>query len=125
MESASSNYEKLLKELTDLIPGAVSASLTGTDGIGIAFYNIDPAFDPTLADAEFATMLATANRAAQSLAVGDISELIFSTQKITIMLKMVGTDFYLEVGLQAGMGNIGMARLQMRRASEAFVKVLY
>ena len=70
-------------------------------------------------------MLATANRAAQSLAVGDISELIFSTQKITIILKMVGTDFYLEVGLQAGMGNIGMARLQMRRASEAFIKVLY
>jgi predicted regulator of Ras-like GTPase activity (Roadblock/LC7/MglB family) len=125
MDTSSSNYEKLLKELTDLIPGAVSASLTGIDGIGIAFYNIDPAFDPTLADAEFATMLATANRAAQSLAVGDISELIFSTQKITIILKMVGTDFYLEVGLQVGMGNIGMARLQMRRAAEAFIRVLY
>ncbi len=125
MDSASSNYEKLLKELTDFIPGAVSASLTGIDGIGIAFYNIDPAFDPTLADAEFATMLATANRAAQNLTVGNISELIFSTDKITILLKMVGTEFYLEVGLQSGMGNIGMARLQMRRASEAFVKVLY
>jgi len=125
MDSASSNYEKLLKELTDFIPGAVSASLTGIDGIGIAFYNIDPAFDPTLADAEFATMLATANRAAQNLTVGNISELIFSTDKITILLKMVGTEFYLEVGLQAGMGNIGMARLQMRRAAEAFVKVLY
>jgi len=125
MDSASSNYEKLLKELTDFIPGAVSASLTGIDGIGIAFYNIDPAFDPTLADAEFATMLATANRAAQNLTVGNISELIFSTDKITILLKMVGTEFYLEVGLQAGMGNIGMARLQMRRAAEAFIKVLY
>jgi predicted regulator of Ras-like GTPase activity (Roadblock/LC7/MglB family) len=125
MDATGSNYEVLLRELTDSIPGAVSASLTGIDGIGIAFYNIDPNFDPTLADAEFATMLGTASRAAQNLAVGGINELIFSTDKITIILRMIGTDFYLGVGMQGGVGNIGMARLQMRRAVETFNRALY
>jgi predicted regulator of Ras-like GTPase activity (Roadblock/LC7/MglB family) len=125
MDAINSNYELLLRELTDSIPGAVSASLTGTDGIGIAFYNIDPNFDPTLADAEFATMLGTASRAANNLTVGGLSELIFTTEKITIILRMIGKDFYLGVGMQGGVGNIGMARLQMRRAVEAFHKALY
>ena len=34
---AQQQLRKTVKKLTDLIPGAVSASLTGTDGIGIAF----------------------------------------------------------------------------------------
>ena len=119
------NYEQRLKELVESIPGAVSANLTGIDGIGIAAFNLDPSLDPTLADAEFATMLATANRAAGNLQVGDIAELIFTTEKIMIILKMVGVDFYLSVGLQAGAGNLGMARLQMRWAVEDFVKILY
>lgn len=119
------NYELRLKELVESIPGAVSANLTGIDGIGIAAHNLDPSLDPTLADAEFATMLATANRAAGNLQVGAIAELILATDKIMIILKMVGADFYLGVGLQAGAGNLGMARLQMRWAVEDFAKILY
>ncbi|MDI6740012.1 MAG: roadblock/LC7 domain-containing protein [Candidatus Edwardsbacteria bacterium] len=119
------NYEQRLKELVESIPGAASANLTGIDGIGIAAHNLDPGLDPTLADAEFATMLASANRAAGNLQVGDISELIFSTEKIMIILKMVGKDFYLGVGLQPGASNLGMARLQMRWAVEDFAKIIY
>jgi predicted regulator of Ras-like GTPase activity (Roadblock/LC7/MglB family) len=119
------NYEQRLKELVESIPGAVSANLTGIDGIGIAAHNLDPALDPTLADAEFATMLATANRAAGNLQVGEITELIFSTERIMIILKMVGHDFYISVGMQAGAGNLGMARLQMRWAVDDFAKILY
>ena len=119
------DYEQRLRELVDSIPGAVSANLTGIDGIGIATYNADPALDTTLADAEFATMLAAANRAAGNLQVGDITELIVATGRIMIILKMVGTDFYLGVGLPAGAGNLGMARLQMRWATDDFAKFLY
>ncbi len=119
------NYEQRLKELVDSIPGAASANLTGIDGIGIAASSLDPTLDPTLADAEFATMLATANRAAGNLQVGDISELIFATDRIMIILKMVGQDFYLAVGLPAAAGNLGMARLQMRWAVDDFAKMLY
>ncbi len=121
----SQGYEQRLQGLVEIIPGALYASLTGTDGIGIAFYQGGWRIDPILADAEFATMLSAANRAVKNLAVGGISELIVATEKITILIKMVGPDFYLSAGLAPGAGNIGMARLQMRRASDEFNKILY
>ncbi|MEW6686054.1 MAG: hypothetical protein AB1393_07605 [Candidatus Edwardsbacteria bacterium] len=124
-DGTSDVYEHRLKEMVENIPGALSASLTGTDGIGIAIYNIDPTLDPTVADAEFATMLTTANRAANNLNVGDVQEIIFITEKIMMILKTVGRDYYIGVGLQPSVGNLGMARLQMKKVIEEFSKSLY
>lgn len=121
----SQGYEQRLQGLVENIPGALYAGLTGTDGIGIAFYQGGLQIDPVLADAEFATMLTAANRAVKNLAVGNIAEMTVATDKIIILIKMVGSDFYLSAGLGPGTGNIGMARLQMRRASDEFNKVLY
>lgn len=118
-------YEQRVKELVDNIPGALCASLTGTDGIGITFYQSGLDLDPTLADAEFATMLSASRRAAENLSLGSISEQTIATEKLTILIKMVGTDFYLGVVMQQGAGNLGMARLLLRRASEEFKNILY
>jgi predicted regulator of Ras-like GTPase activity (Roadblock/LC7/MglB family) len=117
-------YEKRLQELVESVPGAISASLTGIDGIGIAAFLGEAGIDPTLADAEFATMLTTANRAARNLEVGDIGELLFSTARATYILRMVGGEFFLALGLAPGASNLGMARLQMRWAAEEFAKAL-
>lgn len=117
-------YEKRLQELVESVPGAISASLTGIDGIGIAAFLGEAGIDPTLADAEFATMLTTANRAARNLEVGDIGELLFSTVRATYILRMVGGEFFLALGLAPGVSNLGMARLQMRWAAEEFAKAL-
>jgi len=124
MEIPGGSYEKRLQALAETIPGATSASLTGIDGIGIASYHVEEGLDPTLADAEFATMLGTASRAAQNLGVGEIGELIFTTDTATFILRMVGKEFYLGVGLAPGIGNLGMARLQMRWACDDFTKAL-
>jgi len=118
-------YEQRIKELVDNIPGALGASLTGTDGIGITFHQSGLDLDPTLADAEFATMLSASRRAAESLSLGSISEQTIATEKLTVLIKLVGTDFYLSVVMQQGAGNLGMARLLLRRASEEFKNILY
>ncbi|HAD81135.1 MAG: hypothetical protein A2509_08920 [Candidatus Edwardsbacteria bacterium RIFOXYD12_FULL_50_11] len=118
-------YEQRVKELVDNIPGALCASLTGTDGIGITFYQSGLDLDPTLADAEFATMLSASRRAAENLSLGSISEQTTATEKLTVLIKMVGTDFYLSVVMQQGAGNLGMARLLLRRASEELKNILY
>jgi predicted regulator of Ras-like GTPase activity (Roadblock/LC7/MglB family) len=118
-------YEQRIKELVDNIPGALCASLTGTDGIGITFYQSGLDLDPTLADAEFATMLSASRRAVENLSLGSISEQTIATEKLTILIKLVGTDFYLGVVMQQGAGNLGMARLLLRRASEEFKNILY
>ncbi len=118
-------YEPRLKEMADNIPGALCASLTGTDGIGISFYQAGLELDPTLADAEFATMLSAARRAAENLEMGSLAEQTVATEKLIILIKLVGTDFYLSAILQQGSGNLGMARLQMRKAAEEFKNLLY
>jgi predicted regulator of Ras-like GTPase activity (Roadblock/LC7/MglB family) len=118
-------YEQKLKEMTENIPGAVYASLTGTDGIGISAYQGGLEMDPTLADAEFATMLSASKRAAENLALGGISEQVVVTEKMTVLIRLAGPDFYLSVILIQGAGNLGMARLLMRRAAEDFKNILY
>jgi len=121
----SQGYEQKLKGLVDSIPGALCASLTGTDGIGISFYQAGLDLDPTLADAEFATMLSASRRAAENLSMGTLAEQMVATEKYTILIRLVGTDFYLGVVFQQGAGNLGMARLLMRRASEELKNLLY
>lgn len=124
MSLPGTSYEKRLQELVESIPGAVSACLTGIDGIGIASYWNQAGGDPALADAEFATMLTTAGRAARNLGAGEIGELIFNTEQATYILKMVGRDFFLAVALSPGSSNLGMARLQMRWAADEFSQAL-
>lgn len=121
----SQGYEQKLKSLADSIPGALCASLTGTDGIGISFYQSGLELDPTLADAEFATMLSASKRAAENMAMGNLTEQMVATDKFTILIRLVGTDFYLSTVCQQGAGNLGMARLLMRRAAEELKNILY
>jgi predicted regulator of Ras-like GTPase activity (Roadblock/LC7/MglB family) len=119
----SQGYEQKLRDLVENLPGAVFASLAGTDGIGISCHQSGLDLDPSLADAEFATMLSASRRAAENLALGLVAEQIVATEQFILLIRMVGPDFYLSLGLRSG--NLGMARLLMRRACEEFNKLLY
>lgn len=119
----SQGYEQKLKDLVDNVPGAVYASLAGTDGIGISCHQSGLDLDPGLADAEFATMLSASRRTAESMALGQVAEQIVVTEQLILMVRMAGPDFYLSLGMRPG--NLGMARLLMRRACEEFKNLLY
>ncbi len=128
LENAGTSYERGLKELVESIPGALAASLTGLDGIGIASYQPKDLgsnqADPSLADAEFATMLTSVSRAAKNLEAGEVDELILATDRATYLLKLVGPDFFLALALAPGRSNLGLARLKLRWAAKAFGRML-
>jgi len=131
-ETDGTSYERGLKNLVESVPGAFSANLTGRDGIGIASYlsreavpSQGPAVaDLSLIDAEFATMLTTVSRSLKNIEAGEVDEMVFSSDRATYLLKMVGGDFFLALGLATGRSNLGMARLRLRWAAREFSRLL-
>lgn len=118
------SYDQKLQGLVELIPGSLAAGLSGLDGIGIGFYSLDPNFDAVSFDAEFANLFSQSNRIFGGLNLGDVGEHIFISEKIVLLLRGVGKDFYLMVILQAGVGNLGLARLQMKKAAQELERLL-
>jgi len=111
------DYRRVLKNLQEMVPGAVAATFAGTDGIGIALYHVDPNYDSAVADAELAGLLQVAGRAGESLGLGEVEESILTTPKGTVVLKGVGKEFYIGLLLQGPSPNLGLARLHLRRVA--------
>jgi predicted regulator of Ras-like GTPase activity (Roadblock/LC7/MglB family) len=111
------DYRKILKDLQETVPGAVVAMFSGTDGIGIALYHLDPDYDSSRADAELAALLQVSMRAAEGVGLGEVEETVLTAQGGSVVVRSVGKDYYLAVLLEGSQFNLGLARIQLRRAA--------
>jgi long-chain acyl-CoA synthetase len=119
------SYEEKLKFMVTATPGGIAAAITGEDGIGIASFNTNPDFDLTIADAELATMVSLAKKAATSLEVGKPHELIFMTEQAAIIIRLIGDRYFLAFIIDAKELNLGLSRIQMNKIIPLFEKELY
>jgi len=122
---AGFSYEEKLKYMVTTTPGGIAAGVTGEDGIGIASFNTNPDFDPTVADAELATMVSLAKKTATSLGAGKPQELIFMMEQVTIIIRLIGDRYFLALTGEAKELNLGLARLQMNKIIPLLEKELY
>lgn len=113
---------ELLRYVVSEVDGAVAAGLINMDGLTMGVYNTIDDFDTTAADAEFASMLHSARKAAENLgpAIGEVEELILTGTNAMVIVRMIGDDYYTGIALEKG-GNIGKARLMQKKV----VKVMY
>ena len=110
------SFQACLRDLVDRVPGSQASFLMGVDGIPVETYVPDTGFDPQQAGAEYATVLAAARRASQSLEAGDVEELAIQTDRGTLLVRLVTPDYF--VALALGPGAIrGRGRFHLRLAS--------
>ena len=109
-----------LTDIVDRIEGCAGAVILGIDGIVIERYmpDIDPDLDIDLVATELTTLLRRSMRVASDTELGELREMMFSTDRQTFLLRPITADYFLLLSLNPG-GNVGRARFELRKVQLA------
>ena len=115
MELRGKSAQELLAMAVGNTQGALAAGLVRMDGESLAVHNTVQGFDTTVADKEFAEMMAAGRRAAENLGItGSLEELIFAGEQAVVLIRMVDAHHYTGMACTKD-ANLGMARMQQKK----------
>jgi len=114
--------EELSREIPDYIAVEVVSINDGTPLVAISH---DPTFDPDTTAAYYTEVVKTSEKALEVLRKGRrLEEVLLTTDECYLIVRILpGTRFYVGVAL-AKEGNIGMARMVMKKYEKRFVETL-
>lgn len=107
-------FQEALQKMVDRVPGGIAGILMGYDGISVAAYTRPE--DPTdiqTVGMEVAHVVSQLRRAAESLMVGDLSEVSLKTEKLVVLLYALNAEYFLAFAV-APTGLFGKARHTLR-----------
>jgi len=117
------DFKKILQETLSNVDGSIGAGLVGMDGIVIDQVSNDPSFEMNALGAEYSGILKNAMRASSSFGLGHTAEILVTTDKATMILMMVGKDYFVTLALSLD-GNLGRGRLELKKSISKFEKEL-
>jgi predicted regulator of Ras-like GTPase activity (Roadblock/LC7/MglB family) len=111
------SFSDTLGGLAKRIEGAVAAIILGIDGIPIERYTttLEPGLDIEMIATELTTLLRRGMHTATDTALGDLREMVIGTERLTILLRPITSDYFLMLAVLPG-GNVGRARYELRKA---------
>ena len=104
-----------LNRISRRIEGALALSLVARDGMLVESFNSDPDLDLEVLAAELVSQVRSISNNHRELDVGEVQQLSVSTDRLTLMVSSVASDYYLLLVLGPA-GNYGKARFELRRA---------
>ena len=114
------SFVETLNKMIDRLDGCAAVVVLGLDGIPIErrVVDIDPSLDIDLIATEFATLVRRGQRTAEDTALGEMSEIVISTDRITFLIRPITTEYFVLVALNPG-ANVGRCRFELRKAQLA------
>jgi predicted regulator of Ras-like GTPase activity (Roadblock/LC7/MglB family) len=104
-----------LSRISNQIEGALALSLVARDGIPVESVSSDPELDLEVLAAELIAQVRSITENHRELEMGEVQQLSVSTDRLTLMVSSVASDYYLLLVLGPE-GNYGKARFELRRA---------
>ncbi|HKI01506.1 MAG TPA: roadblock/LC7 domain-containing protein [Thermoanaerobaculia bacterium] len=104
-----------LSRISNSIDGALALSLVAKDGIAVESVSSDPNLDLEVLAAELIAQVRSITDNHRDLDVGEVRHLSVTTDRLTLMVSSVASDYYLLLVLGPE-GNYGRARFELRRA---------
>jgi len=104
-----------LSRISNRIEGAIALSLVAKDGMRVESVSSDPGIDLETLAAEMVAQARAISENHKELEAGGVEHLAVSTDRFTLMVSSVATDYYLLLVLGPE-GNPGQARFELRRA---------
>ena len=113
-------FADTLSKITERIEGCAAAIILGIDGIAIErqIKDVDPLLDIDLILTEFTTLVRRNMRTAMDTEMGEMREMVFVTDMLTLVLRPITPEYFLMLALNPG-GNVGRARFELRKAQLA------
>ncbi|NWJ47487.1 MAG: hypothetical protein HXX08_16630 [Chloroflexi bacterium] len=112
-------FQEILAEAIQNVDGIIAASLVGLDGIGVDTILAEgvEGIDSVEVEVEIAGLVSNINRTLGVLKAGKAREIILSADNLSYLISSVDADHLLVFVLTTG-GNLGRARLEVRRATQ-------
>src|SRR5436309_13356967 len=108
------NVKDLLRSLVGGIEGLVGAVVVGMDGATIEALKVDPNFSVEEISEEGAVASKVLDYMCQKLDGGPTAHIMLVAERYIVLLAMAGQDYYVGIAINPR-GNVGKARLQLRR----------
>lgn len=104
-----------LSRISNRIEGALALSLVAKDGMPVESFSTDPDLDLEVLAAELVAQVRSITENHRELDAGEVQHLSVTTDRLTLMVSSVASDYYLLLVLGPE-GNHGKARFELRRA---------
>jgi predicted regulator of Ras-like GTPase activity (Roadblock/LC7/MglB family) len=117
------NVKELLRSLVGGIEGVVGAAVVGMDGAMIEAMRVDQNFSVEEIAQEGAVASKVMEYMCQKVDGGPIDHIMLVAERYIILLAMAGQDYYVAIVINPR-GNVGKARLQLRRFMPEIASVL-
>lgn len=103
-------FKELLRDITCACDGAVGALMMGYDGIAVDEYHLPKeSWDPQLISVEYASLVKSARRAADSLGGGELEEVTLTSEMARVVIRNVDREYFVALILNHD-ANLGRAR---------------
>ena len=114
-----------LQKIVENTPGAKSAILMGFDGIAVDMYTDPSIEDPDMESMamEFSFRFIELRKAAQSLEMGEVSDIAVKADHGTVLVRVLNDDYFV-AALLGSAGHFGKGRWMLRSTSSNLVAEL-
>jgi predicted regulator of Ras-like GTPase activity (Roadblock/LC7/MglB family) len=107
-------FKEPLQKIVDNVEGGMAGLVMGFDGISVESYTREGhKIDINTVGMEFSFILTQVRKAAEILDVGGINEIAIRAEKLTIVIRVLNSDYFLALALSPE-GNFGKGRYLMR-----------
>ncbi len=108
------DFNRVVTDMTESVPGAMVAVIMASDGIALAEYATpESTLDVQLLGVEYTSVLAEIKKAAEVLQSGRIEEITVCAESLTLIVRLISDEYYVAIAI-APEGNYGKARYVVR-----------
>jgi predicted regulator of Ras-like GTPase activity (Roadblock/LC7/MglB family) len=117
-------FTEKLKKVVDHVGDGIGAVIMGLDGIAVETYIREKdGFDINIIGMEFSFILGQIKRAAETLQVGGLTELVIKAERLTLVVRMLNEEYFIAVALLPA-GNFGKCRFLLRMTAPQIISEL-
>ena len=110
-------FKEALQTIVEKTDGSLGALIMGADGLSVEKFFNEEGYVANLdvAAAEFTSLVRSAARSGNDLALGDLRELVVALASVTFIMRLFNKDYFVVLAMKPE-GNLGRARYELRKA---------
>ena len=110
-------FKEALQTIVEKTDGSLGALIMGADGLSVEKFFNEEGYSANLdvAAAEFTSLVRSAMRSGNDLALGDLRELMVALGNVTFVMRLFNQDYFVVLAMKPE-GNLGRARYELRKA---------
>jgi|SRR6267378_6556530 predicted regulator of Ras-like GTPase activity (Roadblock/LC7/MglB family) len=110
-------FKEALQTTVEKTEGSLGALIMGADGLSVEKFFNEEGYAANLdsAAAEFTSLVRSAMRSGNDLALGNLRELVVALGTVTFVMRLFNQDYFIVLAMKPE-GNLGRARYELQKA---------